>query len=387
MSQFTPRETLSDVALRAFRSPVSGLATMLAVIVSEVDATIAAAYLVPDTSEPVELLAAAGQYAATLGPPGRTGPNVALAVREASRTSATSQTSAKMSGVAPWSLHPNVISTSILLDGSSSCLLTVASSESIGLDRLYASSASIGLLAQMTLHRREIERLRQELHDLQQDRSLLTAGLHHDLKGPLTSILGSARTLMVRDDELDSDTRTNLLASVATQAERLSRMLNETLERQASDPNAPVRKMNVKLKDLSERVAAAAVAGRTGQVVVESPTDLSITTDGDRLERALLNLVDNALKYSPEEVPVHVIVEEDGDHVTLTVADNGSGVSSDVLPGLFSAYATDPGRTDGTGLGLHSVRSLVEELGGRVGYSRHSEWTRFTISLPRGEGR
>ena len=99
----------------------------------------------------------------------------------------------------------------------------------------------------------------------------------------------------------------------------------------------------------------------------------------------MLNLVDNALKYSPSDVPVHVIVEEEVSTVSITVADNGPGVTADVLPGLFSAYATDPHRTDGTGLGLHSVRALVGELGGRVGYSRHSDWTRFTVTLPRGE--
>jgi signal transduction histidine kinase len=359
---------------------------MLAAVAAELDASLAAAHLVPLSKGPIELLAAGGPQAATLGPPGRIQATIgdglrALAVELTGQT----QTSSEIGKFAPWSDHPHALSIALLLEDSQVCLLSVACDKPIDRTRLFDGSAIVGLLSQMIVYKRDVAAHRQQLHDLQQDRSLLTAGLHHDLKGPLTSIMGSARTLLSRYEDLDDDTRITLLAGITAQSERLNRMLTDTLSLQSSDPNAPVRKMNTRLLELTERVATNVSGSPTGRIVVECP-DICIVTDPDRLERALCNLVDNALRYSPTGVPVHLIVEDEGAHIVITVADNGPGVSSDVLPGLFTPYATDPARSDGTGLGLHSVRNLVEELSGRVGYSRHSEWTRFTITLPREQG-
>lgn len=376
-------ETLSAVALRAFRSPISGLATMLASLTSDLNANIAAVHLVPpEPSDPIEMLATGGPQAATLGPPGRLSDRTGAPIRSLlGGLAAGEQLSGALGATIPWTTHAHTLSTVVMLDDQHVCLLTVAGDDPIDAVDLYECSAIIGLLTQMAVHRRDIERLRQELRTVRQDRSLLTAGLHHDLKGPLTAILGSAQTLIQRSDELEEDTKASFLGAIRTQAERLNRMLVDTLERQAADPNASVKKMSVRITDLAERVAATAMAMRSGEVIVESP-GIWIVTDPDRLERALLNLVDNALRYGPPDIPVYVIVEQDASAVSITVADNGPGVAPEVLPGLFSAYATDPGRTDGTGLGLHSVRTIADQLGGRVAYARHSEWTRFTLVLP-----
>jgi signal transduction histidine kinase len=382
---WTGSETLNKVALRAFRSPVSGLATMLAAIASDTGASLAATYLVGrDPSSAVEMLASGGRTAGDLGPPGRVPRATATSIRELVPAASNTNGCEGLQTVQPWSGYEHSLAIAIILDGTDVCLLSLAGEVPFDAEAVYESSAVIGLLTQMVVHKREVERLRQDLHALRQDRSLLAAGLHHDLKGPLTSILGSARTLIIHDEQVDDETRLRLLETISDQSERLARMLTETLAKQAADPNAPVRRLKTSLPDLLARVGTSAESSRGGNVIIESQP-CSIVTDADRLERAMLNLVDNALKYSPPDVPVHVIVEEDGSTVSITVADNGPGVSADVLPGLFSAYATDPQRTDGTGLGLHSVRALVGELGGRVGYSRHSDWTRFTVTLPRGE--
>lgn len=360
---------------------MSGLATMLAALASDLGASLLAAYLLPPGDGPVELLASGGSEAAVLGPPGRSGAATSAAVRGTPTDAAPEPCATDLAEVIPWADYPEVASLCILLSDSFSCLLTVAAHEEIDPDAFYEASAPVGLLTQAVISTREIERLRHELHGLKQDRSLWAASLKHDLRGPLTSIVGGARTLETRGDQLDPDVRNSLLTGITMQAERLNRMLSETLDKHGAT-GSPVRVMKTNVKELIERVATAGSAARAGQVVVEC-ADLEIVTDPDRLERALLNLLDNALKYSPKDVAVHVIGEVEGNFITVTVADNGPGVSAEVLPGLFGAYTTDPARNDGTGLGLHSVHNLVKELGGRVGYSRHSEWTRFTISLPR----
>lgn len=355
---------------------------MLASIAAQTDSDAVAAHLVPPPGEATELLASAGAQAPSLGPPGKIGPQAGDLVRSVvADLNAGSESSTIMSEIAPWSEHPYVVSTAMLLDSAHTCVLTVAGGTHLRPEDFGEAASAVGLLAQMVVLRRETDRLRQELHDVRQDRSLLAAGLNHDLKGPMTSILGAARTLITRGDQLDKDSFETMLASIATQAERLNRMLEETLQSQSGDPNAPVRSLATQIRAICDRVAGNATTARPGNVIVECP-DIRIVTDPDRLERALMNLADNALKYAPPNTSVYVIAQQEGDQLVITVADNGPGVSPDVLPGLFSAYATDPGRTDGTGLGLHSVRQLVEELDGRVGYTRHSGWSRFAITLP-----
>lgn len=377
-----PTEVISDIALRAFRSPASGLATLLSSVANRLEGDLAAAYLVPAGGGPVELLAAGGRRGADLGPPGRV-PTASGDLLRAT-VAADPEGACPLDHVNPWSTYPRRRCLSMLLEGEGAVLVAIAGDGDVTREELYSASSPVGLLTQLVVDSRHIEELRRELYRLRQDRTLLTAGLQHDLKGPLTSILGGARTLAERGDDMDPETKGAMLQGIAAQAERLDRMLSETLRTDPQDPSVPVRSLQTDLVDLGNRVAEAASSGRPGQVVVEA-ADLTIVTDPDRLERALHNLLDNALKYSPADVPVHLIIDPEPAGVSLTVADNGPGVSSEVLPGLFGAYATDPARSDGTGLGLHSVRTLVEQLGGRVDYLRHSGWTRFTILLPSGK--
>lgn len=371
---------LSNVALRAFRSPVSGLATLLASLAAETNATLIAVHLVPPLPGPVEMLATGGTHATRLGPPGKTSSTTASCVR-AIVAERDPRKSSKLAEVTPWSEAKNLLSLSILVGEDSSCVVTIATPESLDVRDFYDACSPVGLLTQLVVDGRAIEKLRKDLHDEAQERSLLGASLHHDLRTPLCAILGSARTLRQSWSRLDDADREGLLDSLSAQAERMNRMLNETLQKEASGPGAPVKTLLTDIKELCERAAEVAGISADNEVVVECPP-LSIPTDPDKIERALHNLIDNALRYCPPGAAVHVIVEEENTVVTITVADNGPGVSPEVLPGLFGAYATDPGRADGTGLGLHSARRVVEELGGRLGYSRHSDWTRFTITLP-----
>ena len=368
------------MAERAFRNPRTALAALLASLAEDLEADLAAVHLAP-LSEDVELLAAGGPNAASLGPPGRAAAPIADLVSQAVAECAAEGSSDALAAGAPWASYEKVVSMDVVLEGGHSCLVTVAGNSAVDSDTLIDSSYTAAVLTQLEVQRRSIDQLRSELHEVQQDRSLMAATLQHDLRGPLTSIIGNVRTIQTRRDQLDADTADLLLDGVVLQSERLGRMLDETLDRSSGSLTGPVRRMRVGLKGLCERVVAAAVAARFGEVVIEAD-DLDVVTDPDRLERALLNLVDNALKYSPSDVSVHLIVESVRGAVNITIADNGPGVSPEVLPGLFGAYATDPSRQDGVGLGLHSVRNIIEEIGGRVGYARHSGWTRFTVTLP-----
>ncbi len=377
------QESAISTALRALRHPQTGLAAVLAAVAPELDACMVAAYLIPPGNDPAEMLASGGPQAAVLGPPGNVSGRQSSLVRAVSLEVAITEASPALGNCPPWSKNEHVAGISTLLSDSSSCVLIAGSDHPIDPDDLYRASAPVGLMVQAVVQEREIARLRGEVHHMSQDRSLLASTLQHDLRSPLTSILGYAYTLKQHPDKIPAEQQGSLLESIICQAERLNRMIGEAIARETGDISGPLRLRLVTAADVAERVAAAAHTGRGGEVVVECEDDLEVVTDPDRVERALLNLADNALKYSPANVPVHIIVEAQGSNVTFTVADNGPGVSPEVLPGLFGAYATDPQRGDGTGLGLHSVRQLAEELGGQVRYSRSHEWTRFSLTIPK----
>ncbi len=383
MGSVRTAEATTSTALRALRRPQTGLAGVLAAIAPELDARMVAAYLVPAEAGPVEMLAAGGTDAGTLGPPGRVSERQSEQIRSISLESAIAGETSGLSGSMPWSKHEHVSGISSILSDEASCVLIAGGDSVIDPDVLYRSSASVGLLAQAIAQEREIARLQGEVRHMSQDRSLLASTLQHDLRSPLTSILGYASTLRNHSDRLPGEQKEELLDSIMCQARRLNRMITEAIARESGDVSGPLRVRLVQIDELVGRVAATGSSGRAGEVAVECAGAIEVVTDPDRLERALLNLVDNALKYSPPEIPAHVIVEDGPTTISFTVADNGPGVSSEVLPGLFGAFATDPGRTDGTGLGLHSAKQLAEELGGRISYSRTHGWSRFCITIPR----
>jgi signal transduction histidine kinase len=372
---------LVALALRARRQPTSGLAAVLTVAADQLGAAVAGAFVVPAGRGGAELLAAGGPHAADLGPPGPVGPVTTRLLRDAAALGDDSRPRPGLHPVRAPAGHAWAGSMPLLLAGPATVVLLVAADHPVEAGPLDWLAGPLGLLAQRVCDQRELEALRSELHELRQGRHLLRAGLQHDLRGPLTAIRGMAMTVRTRAHHLSDEQRAELLGTIEAQAERLGRMLSEALADDSARPDAPVRPRPTGVRAVAERAAAAARSGHDGQVVVEG-REVTLVTDPDRLERALLNLLDNALRFAPPGTPAYVLVEPAPEGAAVTVADQGPGVAAEVLPRLFGAYATDPARPGGTGLGLHSVQRLVGELGGRVEYARHKSWTRFTVSVP-----
>jgi signal transduction histidine kinase len=370
------------LALRAVRHPETGVAALLAGATQELSGRIGAVYLAPAGPGPVELLAVGGPDAPLLGGPGRvdgpTAENIRLLVLETAPI-CTDGPSDRLPG--PWDEFKHIGRIATPLPSGEACLFVVGGSHPLEGDALRRASAPIAVLTSALVAGREVEKLRQDLHHLRQERTLLAAGLQHDLRAPLTSILGCARTMRERFDALKPNEREEMLDIMEAQGQRLNAMIAQALNRESTGPHTPLRLAKTNLAEVAARVASAARAGRPGQILIEVP-ETFLVTDTARLERALLNLVDNGLKYSPPGHAVHVLGEASDRGFVFTVADCGPGVNPSIVPMLFSAYATDPDRSDGLGLGLHSVAALVEELGGRIRYARQAGWTRFSLHIP-----
>jgi two-component system phosphate regulon sensor histidine kinase PhoR len=218
------------------------------------------------------------------------------------------------------------------------------------------------------------------------------ANVSHELRTPVTSIQGYAETLLRGTP--DEATQRQFLEIVHRQAQRIGLLVEQLLtlsELEARDRDDVAREP-VRMADVARHVAET-VRGRAEsrrvRVTIDVPEDVVAIADPEGLERALLNLVDNAIKYGKESGEVVVAATAKDGRVVVTVADDGPGIAKDHLPRIFERfYRVDPGRTrqqGGTGLGLSIVKHLVDAMDGEISVDSEPEkGTRFVVTLPTG---
>ena len=233
-----------------------------------------------------------------------------------------------------------------------------------------------------------------ELRRLEQVRTEFVANVSHELRTPLTAIQGYLETLLGGALE-EREYAHRFLEIAFRHTERLGRLLNDLTDLsnielgKVSLRLAPVRVSEV-VASVIDIVSAKATAGRVGLVTDVRPPELSINADHDRLAQILINLVDNAVKYTPENgwVTVRARALEDG-RVELMVRDTGVGIPRADLPRITERfYRVDKARSrelGGTGLGLAIVKHLVMAHGGElVIESEQGEGTTVRVALPGG---
>jgi two-component system phosphate regulon sensor histidine kinase PhoR len=231
-----------------------------------------------------------------------------------------------------------------------------------------------------------------ELRRLERVRTEFVANVSHELRTPLTSIRGYLETLL--DGALEEPANARRFLEIAhTHAERLSRLVDDLL--QLSD--IETGKLVLKLAPLGlHEVAADVVAFFEKQAAQKSlslsnnvPVDLWVQADWDRLTQILVNLVDNAVKYTPEKGQITLAATRGGVNgfVHVWVADTGIGIPSTDLPRITERfYRVDRARSrelGGTGLGLAIVKHLVQAHGGELWLeSELGKGTTVNFSLP-----
>lgn len=196
----------------------------------------------------------------------------------------------------------------------------------------------------------------------------------HDLRTPLTSVQGHVQLLqrrLIRDGGSEPGEPENLEA-IAQAARRMDLMIQELLDASRLESGiVPLHRAPVDISALVALVVEQLAAGvERARVTVRTSTPAVIAfADGPRLERVVVNLLSNALKYSPPTGPVRVDVRRGDGEAIVEVVDRGAGIPSDRLPLLFQRFARlerphpDPG---GVGLGLYIARLIAEAHGGRV---------------------
>jgi two-component system, OmpR family, phosphate regulon sensor histidine kinase PhoR len=216
------------------------------------------------------------------------------------------------------------------------------------------------------------------------------ATVSHELRTPLAAIYGAAETLRQRD-QLSAENRDRLLAVIAQESDRLARVVNEILL--AGQIDAQRLQLVQKPVDAAEVaqdvVATMAEHARNGVrlSLVAPPFVPALSTDPDKFRQVLINLIENAIKYSPEGGVVEVSVEPRNAHLSISVRDEGLGIPAHEQRLIFDKfYRVDPNLTrgvGGTGLGLYVCRELVRLMGGRIWVeSAHGAGSTFFVDLP-----
>jgi two-component system sensor histidine kinase MprB len=198
-----------------------------------------------------------------------------------------------------------------------------------------------------------LSRSRQQQQQLVQD-----AG--HELRTPLTSLRTNVSVLQ-RLDELDPESRRQILADLDSETKELTALVNELVEL-ATDRHDGEPEQDCDLGAIAEQ-AAARVRRRTGRVITVVSDDSVVRCRAGGIDRAILNIVDNAAKFSDEgNIDVSVV------HGRVAVSDHGPGIPDGDLPHVFDRfYRSVASRSQpGSGLGLAIVRDIVESHGGRV---------------------
>ncbi|HEV2532870.1 sensor histidine kinase KdpD [Phenylobacterium sp.] len=221
-------------------------------------------------------------------------------------------------------------------------------------------------------------------------RSALLNSVSHDLRTPLSTVLGSATTLIDYGKSLTQKVRDDLLLSIREEAERLNRYVGDLLDMTRLEGGALVtRREWTDPRDVL-RAAVGRVKRRLEgrKVAWDFPDQMTLVmADASLLEQALVNILENAIAYSPDKTAIEVAAYEDRRNVVISIEDEGRGIPTAELERVFEKFrrmdeATDRGK--GAGLGLAISKGFVEAMGGRIAAAspiHDGRGTRILISL------
>jgi two-component system sensor histidine kinase KdpD len=221
--------------------------------------------------------------------------------------------------------------------------------------------------------------------------SALLSSLSHDLRTPLSSIVGAVTSLRQLGGQMSAASRDDLLISIEEEAARLSRFVSNLLDMTRLEGGA----LNARRDwvDVADVIREAAERGRksfpdrTIEVSLAAGLPL-VRGDGALLRQVLLNLIDNAQKYGGDGAPTTIFARREGDEVVISVTDQGKGIPAADLERVFHKFyrrGKVDGRLAGTGLGLSICRGFIEAMGGSIkaeSPALRKRGTRIVIRLP-----
>ncbi len=225
----------------------------------------------------------------------------------------------------------------------------------------------------------KVEKLRQEF----------VGNVSHELRAPLTIIQGYAEAIMDKVAK-DKDTEAKYLSNIVDESQRLNRLVTDLLDLSQiqAGGKAPMKRPVTVGKMIGRAVSAFEDQSQEKRINISvdlEPDIPNVEVDSDMIYQSLINLLSNALRYSPEGDIVKVGARKRGDYVEISISDNGPGIPKEDIPRVWERfYKADQARSrgqGGTGLGLAIVKSIIEAHGGKVSVESRNGDT-FRIYLP-----
>jgi signal transduction histidine kinase len=241
-------------------------------------------------------------------------------------------------------------------------------------------------------NRKALEESNQKLKELDQIKSRFFANISHELRTPLTLLLAPLETLLRRfNRSMDQETG-DLLTTMHANGMRLLKLINDLLDLvRLESGRMEVKQEPVEVEEFVKGLASAArQVADDKRLKLETYVDPGLGTvlaDRDKLEKILLNLIFNALKFTPSGGRVSLRAEKQGEELVLTLSDTGMGISEKNLPFVFDRFWQADGSSkrkyQGVGIGLALVKELAEIQAGKVDVqSQEGKGTTFTVRLP-----
>ena len=215
------------------------------------------------------------------------------------------------------------------------------------------------------------------------------ANVSHELKTPLTSISGFAETLKLNEN-IDKETRNRFLGIIDGEANRLKRLIEDILTLSFIENDKKEEKESINLYSVYRRVEdMLMISAKTKSIelVCDADESINIRANADYVKQIILNLVDNAIKYTPENGDVNVKIFKEKDYAVIKVSDTGMGIPKEDQSRIFERfYRVDKARSreiGGTGLGLAITKHIVINLGGTISVESVLEkGSTFTVKIP-----
>ena len=228
------------------------------------------------------------------------------------------------------------------------------------------------------------------LRELDAMRTAFLANVSHELRTPLAVIKGSANSLLQPDVIFDEQTRRDFLMSIDKDADTLARLVDDLLMISRLEANA----LEVKKKKFNLSDVIKAIRDRLDNLTVKHHLHIeiakgipSLNIDEGRISEVLTNLVENAVKFSEDDTNIYIKAIQNGKEVTISVADEGIGISPELHQKIFERFfqgnGRKAGRRKGTGLGLAICQGIIEAHGGKIWVeSEPGSGAKFSFSLP-----
>ena len=207
------------------------------------------------------------------------------------------------------------------------------------------------------------------------------ADVSHELRTPLTTLNGNVE-LLRREPPISAEDRSEVLTDMASESQRLIRLVNDLLALARADAHRSLRSEAVPIVPIVEEACRQArLLAPDREIACNTLLDVAVMSEADALKQVVLILLDNAIKHSDGAIAVSGEILQES--VALSVRDSGPGIPPDLLPDLFERFVTGSKANTGIGLGLSIAKALVAAQGGTIQVeSRLGEDTVFTVTLP-----